>query len=111
MTGEFISIYMTCADEAEARKIATSLLDERLIACANITAPHKALYNWNGKREESSEVAVIMKTRADLFVRAREKARALHSYECPCIVALPVVNGHGPFLDWIESETADNLEN
>jgi len=106
MTGDLILIYMTCADEAEARKIATALLDERLIACANINAPHKALYNWKGKREEGREVAVIMKTRAGLFGRAQEKARALHSYECPCIVALPVVNGHGPFLDWIESETS-----
>ncbi len=59
MTGDLILIYMTCADEAEARKIAAALLDERLIACANIMAPHTALYSWKGKREESREVAVI----------------------------------------------------
>jgi periplasmic divalent cation tolerance protein len=97
--------YMTCPTEAEAEKIAAALLVERLIACANIMAPHKALYNWKGSREEGREVAVIMKTQAQLFERAKEKARSLHSYECPCIVALPIVAGHAPFLDWIAAET------
>jgi periplasmic divalent cation tolerance protein len=100
-----VLIYMICPTEAEAEKIAASLLEERLIACANIMAPHKALYNWKGKKEEGHEIAVIMKTRTDLFNQAEEKARGLHSYECPCIVALPIAAGHAPFLGWIKSET------
>ncbi len=101
----FIIVYATCADAAEAGRIAGALLDSRLIACANVLAPHTAHYNWKGKREMGSEVAVIMKTRASLFEKVRAAILKLHSYECPCIVSWPLTAGHGPFLDWIAAET------
>ncbi|HTK84812.1 MAG TPA: divalent-cation tolerance protein CutA [Patescibacteria group bacterium] len=103
--GDFIVIYVTCANVAEAEKISTALLDEKLIACANVFAPHTAHYSWKGKREKGSEVAVIMKTRAVLFEKVRAGILKMHSYECPCIVAWPLGAAHGPFLDWIETET------
>ena len=103
--GDFIVIYVTCANGAEAEKISAALLDEKLIACANVLAPHTAHYSWKGKREKGSEVAIIMKTRADLFEKVRATILTLHSYECPCIVSWPLTAGHGPFLDWIAAET------
>lgn len=102
----FIVIYVTCADAAEAEKISGTLLDARLIACANVLAPHTAHYNWKGKRERGSEVAVIMKTRAELFDKACDAILELHSYECPCIASWPLTAGHAPFLEWIAAETA-----
>lgn len=102
---EFIIIYMTCPDAAEAEKISVALLDAGLIACANVMAPHTAHYNWKGKREKGSEVAVLIKTRASLFDAVRATILKLHSYECPCIVSWPLAAAHGPFLDWIAAET------
>ncbi len=99
-----ILIYMT-APAAEAEKIASRLLDKGLIACANIMAPHTAVYKWQGKVEKGAETAVIMKTREELFEAAREEICSLHSYECPCIVALPITAGHEPFLQWISGQT------
>ncbi len=100
-----IFIYITCTSHEEASKIASSLVEERLVACANIMAGHEAIYQWQGRVETGQEVAVVMKTRAELFERVKEAILKLHSYETPCIVALPIEAGHAPFLRWIEAET------
>lgn len=106
MTTGYIFIYMTCPTTEEAEKIASALLERRLIACANIMTPHTALYRWKGQTERGQEVAVIMKTRAALFEEVKEAILGLHSYECPCIVSWPIEKGHAPFMEWIEEETA-----
>jgi periplasmic divalent cation tolerance protein len=98
-------IYMTCATADEARAISTALLDQKLVACANIMSPHTALYRWEGKVQEGTEVAVILKTRTELFDQVKTRIVELHSYDCPCIVALPIEKGHEPFLQWIGTET------
>lgn len=102
---ESVFIYMTCKDHAEADKIVKTLLDERLIACANVFAPHKSYYNWEGRVENEPEVAVLMKTKASQFTTAKDRIVALHSYECPCVVSWPIEQGHTPFMDWIVAET------
>jgi periplasmic divalent cation tolerance protein len=104
MTALFL--YVTFASAQEAETIARALLERRLVACANIFPAHTSLYRWEGKIESASETAAIFKTRADLFDRVEAAVQALHSYECPCIVALPIEKGHGPFLQWIERETS-----
>jgi len=101
-----IIIYMTCPDKEEAAVIAGALLEDRLISCANIMASHSALYRWEGKLENNTEVAVILKTQESLFEQVRQKICMLHSYDCPCIVALPITQGHEPFLQWINAETS-----
>ncbi len=97
---------MTASSSDEAGKIVKALLEKRLVACANIMAPHKSMYRWNDKIETGEEIAVIMKTQAGLFEKLREKILEMHSYECPCIVALPIEAGHADFMAWIASETA-----
>lgn len=101
-----IFIYSTFPDEKEARSISRALVEARLVACANIMAPNQSIYHWDGVLEEGEEVAVIFKTRAELFETVKGKIVKLHSYDCPCVVALPIENGHIPFLDWVEKETA-----
>ncbi|MEQ9554501.1 MAG: divalent-cation tolerance protein CutA [Rhodospirillales bacterium] len=103
MTAKFI--YMTAADTDEARRIAETLVDERLIACANILGAMESVYRWEDKVTRGSEVAVILKTRDDLTDAAIARAVALHSYDCPCLVVLDLAGGHAPFLDWISAET------
>lgn len=99
-------LYITCPDYDEAREISESLVEQRLVACANIMAPHDAIYQWQGKVESAKEVSIIMKTRDDLFEKAKEAILKIHSYETPCIVALPIEKAHEPLLKWIEAETA-----
>lgn len=100
-----VFVYITTAGPEEAETIAKALLKKRLIACANIMAPHRSVYRWEGWVQQETETAMILKTRAALFEQVESTVKALHSYDCPCIVALPVVSGHAPFLDWIAGET------
>ena len=98
-------VYITAPDKAAARDIGRALVDARLAACANILDGMTSIYRWQGKIQEDNEAVLIAKTRADLVPALTEKVRALHRYECPCIVALPVVGGSQAFLDWIDVET------
>ncbi|MBI2234169.1 MAG: divalent-cation tolerance protein CutA [Micavibrio aeruginosavorus] len=102
---DIVFIYIVSGNESEARKIASVLLAERLIACANIFPEHLSLYRWEGKEVVGAEVAMILKTRAELFDAVAAKVKSLHSYDCPCIVSLPVGQGYSPYLDWIAAET------
>ena len=97
--------YITAGSEDEAKRIARSLLDERLIACANVLPGMTSLYRWQGRVAEDAEVVLIVKTRAALVAAVVERVGALHSYDCPCVVALPVEGGNPAFLDWIGEET------
>ena len=100
-----IIIYVTYASQDEAQKISKTLVEERLVACANILPGHQSLYWWEGKVEEGQEVAVIYKTQDERFDAVKERILALHSYDVPCIVSWPIGQGHEAFLQWIEAET------
>ena len=100
-----IFVYVTCASREEARLIARALVDERLVACANLR-PHESIYRWNGAVESAEEWGLVLKTTAAAWERVASRVNALHSYKCPCIVALPVAAGHAPFLDWIRGEVS-----
>ena len=97
-------IYITYPSEEEAHNISKDLLDKQLVACANIFSPHATMYKWEGKIEQGSEIAVIYKTTQDHFNDVKEAVLSQHSYECPCIVALPIETGYEGFLDWIKNE-------
>jgi periplasmic divalent cation tolerance protein len=97
--------YITAANRDEAVKLATVLVQERLAACANIFPGMTSLYWWQGEVKTSEEVALLVKTRADLMDALTTRVRALHSYSVPCVVAWPIVEGNSDFLDWIAAET------
>jgi len=101
-----VLLYVTCADADEARRIGRDVVGARLAACANVLAPHTAIYRWEGEVQEDAEVAMILKTRASLVDAATARIKASHSYSVPCVVALPVAAGNPEFLDWIAEETA-----
>lgn len=98
-------LYVTCGGREEALKIGRALVEERLAACANVLAPHIAVYRWEGRLQEDAEAGLLLKTRRALVDRATARIKALHSYSVPCVVALPVVGGNPEFLRWIDSET------
>jgi periplasmic divalent cation tolerance protein len=99
----FIIVVMTAPNKQEARKIVRTLLEERLIACANILDYVHSIFWWKGKIEEEKEVLVLMKSRRSLFKKLSEKATELHSYDVPEILALPIVEGCQLYIDWMKS--------
>lgn len=100
-------VYVTAADAQEARAIGRAMVAARLAACANVLPGMVPIFRWEGKIDEGSESAVILKTtesRVDALIAAVE---AMHSYDCPCVVVLPIVAGSRAFLDWISQETSE----
>ena len=106
--GRRLWVYMTVGSIDEARVIGRALVQERLAACINIMDGMKSLYWWDGAVQEDTEAVLIAKTTQGRLDSLVERVQALHSYDCPCIVALPIVGGHGPFLSWIGTETGSN---
>ena len=100
-----VLIYITASDDEEAAVIARTLVEERLCACANVIGPVRSFYRWDGKVQDGREVVVMAKTGADRVVAVSERVKALHSYDLPCIVALPIEGGNADFLDWVVKET------
>lgn len=104
MTGA-CTVYVTASSRAEAMKIASAVVSERLAACANVMDGLTSIYHWQGQVQEDAEAALLLKTRADLFDRLAARIRELHSYETPCIVAWPLVAADADYLAWIKAET------
>jgi periplasmic divalent cation tolerance protein len=98
-------IYITTNSEEEAEIIGRNLVSRRLAACVNIIGNMKSIYHWEGKIESAQEVVVIAKTKKALVHELIENVKTLHSYDCPCIVALPITDGNEDFLRWIRDET------
>lgn len=102
---KFLMVYMTAKDAAEARAIGKALLTEKLAACINILDGMNSLYVWKGRFCDERESVIIAKTRSSLLPRLVRRVKQLHSYEVPCVVALPIVGGNGDFLAWVGKNT------
>jgi len=98
-------IYVTAADRSEAEKIGRAMVEARLAACANVLGETTAIYWWDGAVESGAEAALVLKSRAELVDEITRAIGDIHSYDCPCIVALPIAGGNPEFLSWLESET------
>ena len=98
--------YLVCKDREEARRIGRALVEERLAACVNIAGDVESMYWWEGQVQDDREVVLLAKTTRTRFPSLEARARALHSYEVPCIVALPIVGGSDAYLAWLRRETA-----
>ena len=98
--------YVTSGSREEALAIGRTVVEERLAACANVLDGVSSIYWWQGALEQASEAVLILKTRAELVERLTARIRELHSYDCPCVVALPIEGGNPAYLDWIAAETA-----
>ena len=97
-------IYCTVPSEKEARELAKYLLDQKLIACANIFPAHLAVYSWKGQVQEEQEVAMLIKAPAERFSSIEAAILEKHSYDTPCIVALNAEDAYGPFGDWVQGQ-------
>jgi len=103
---KYVVVVVTTSSREEANKIVNALLDEKLIACANVFGPVSSSFWWQGKIDKAEEYLVFMKTEAELFEKITSCIKRLHSYEVPEIIALPIVKGFKPYLEWISNTLA-----
>ena len=109
MSDDAIVVFMTAANGEEATRLAEMLVGAHLAACVQILPEMESVYRWQGKIERQSEVLLIAKTTQGKFDDLEREVRALHSYETPEIVAVPIVTGSAPYLEWL-IKTADSRE-
>jgi periplasmic divalent cation tolerance protein len=102
---EHCLVYITAQNLEQAESISRTLLEEKLIACVNIFPGITSLYWWKGEIQKDSEVALIAKSKQELAESIVNRVKSMHSYECPCIVFLPIIKGNPDFLSWITQET------
>ena len=102
---EYIFTYITCESPAQAEQIGTVLVEENLAACANVFPTSVSIYKWQGQLQKSEEAIVLLKTRFSYFEKIEARVKELHSYDVPCILSFPIVQGSEEFLSWVKTQT------
>jgi len=100
-----IIIFITASSEEEAKKVATALVNEKLVACVNIIPKIHSIYWWEDKVCQDDEVMLISKSKQSLFPAIMDRVKSLHSYKVPEIISFPISEGLPEYLNWIEEVT------
>jgi len=98
-------IYSTIDDLKDARRIASALVEEQLVACVNIIPSIESIYRWKGKVENADEVVLIAKTADEQVKKTIQRIKQLHSYELPDIIVIPIIGGLKEYLEYVTNET------
>lgn len=107
---DYVTVYTATDSRREADSLARIAVERRLAACAQVTGPLNSTYWWQGKIENAEEWAVWLKTASSRVDDLIAMLKAEHSYELPDIVAMPIIAGHPPYLEWLRRETADQAD-
>ncbi|HMO52031.1 MAG TPA: divalent-cation tolerance protein CutA [Kiritimatiellia bacterium] len=99
--GNPLWVYITAANEDEAERLAELMVNRNVAACVNLLGAIRSVYRWEGRVERGTEFALVAKTTEHAFPRLERLVKEHHSYECPCIIALPITAGYLPYLDWV----------
>jgi periplasmic divalent cation tolerance protein len=102
---EVVALLVSAPDAETGRRIARALVEERLAACVNVLPGVHSIYRWKGAVEEADEVLLVAKTRRTRAAALAARVRALHPYELPEVVALPVTDGSRAYLRWVVAES------
>jgi periplasmic divalent cation tolerance protein len=102
---DFVTVTTTTDSVEEAKRLSAAVVEARLAACAQVSAPVTSTYWWQGRVETATEYRIEFKTRAPLARPLLEFLKDLHSYDTPELLVTPVVTGHQDYLDWIDAET------
>ena len=105
MSDQALLVLCTCPDGVTASKIATALVAERLAACVNRLPGVQSLFHWQGAVDSQAEDLLLIKTTTAAWPKLAERIRALHPYELPEIIGVPIAVGSGPYLQWISEST------
>lgn len=95
-------------DVASAETLARALIERRAAACVNVLAACRSIYRWRGEVETADEIPLLIKTTTVNYPRVEELVRAMHPYELPELIAIPITHGLPPYLDWLATETEKN---
>lgn len=101
---EYIQIMTTVAQKEDAKALAEAVLESRLGACVQIVGPITSMYWWEDDIDKSSEYLCIIKSRQDKYHKLEQAIRAVHSYDVPEILAVPVIAGGKDYLKWLDNE-------
>lgn len=101
---EYGIVLVTTASEAEARKIAQTLVQEKLAACVNFL-PVSSIYTWDGQVQQEQEWQLLIKTRLSQYSALEARIQQLHTYEVPEIIAIPILQGSAAYLQWVGNHT------
>jgi len=106
MTDDVLMVFTTMPDAARAEHLARTLIESRTAACVNILAGCRSVYRWRGAVESADETPLVIKTTRSRYPDLERELRALHPYEVPEIVAIPVMAGLAGYLDWVRDSVA-----
>jgi len=101
MTDKLI-VFVTCENQEQAERIAQSVVQDKLAACVNVLPPIRSCYIWEEKLTWSDETLLLIKTTSGRFDQLEERIRALHTYDVPEIIAVPIEDGLAAYVQWID---------
>ena len=96
-------VLTTCSNPDEARRLARTLVEERLAACATLIPAVESIYHWEGNLDSATETMLLLKTEIDKVAAPEIRLHELHSYQTPEFLVLPVESGSSCYLDWLHS--------
>lgn len=102
---ETFVVYVSCPPE-RAEPLAAALVEQRLAACVNVLPTLRSVYRWKGELQRDDEALLLIKTHASRLDALKSAVLALHPYELPEFLAVPVTTGHAPYLAWIADSLA-----
>ena len=102
---DFVVVLVTAGTADEAARIGRTLVEERLVACANVVGPIRSIYRWQDAVEDAGEHLLLLKARAADVPALETRVQALHSYDVPEVLALPVTAGSAAYLTWLAGAT------
>ena len=103
---QFVQVITTVGSHGEAERIAAQLVDDRLAACVQIIGPVSSIFHWQDAIHTSHEWLCLIKTSRDRFPAVEKQIRAMHSYDVPEIIAMPIIAGSSDYLAWIDREVS-----
>jgi periplasmic divalent cation tolerance protein len=105
----YATVYVLCVTSVPSvesgRSLVRELVDRRLVACGTILPGGTSIYRWKDAVEETPEAVVLLKTRVEKWEELKQVFPALHPYDVPELIVVPIMGGHKPYLDWLSAET------
>ena len=101
MSRAFVVVLTTVPNQLQAHRLTQLLLKKRLVACVNLMGPVRSFFWWQGKVDRAREYLLLIKTRTAQFSQLQKMIEKNHPYSVPEIIALPILKGNKPYLDWL----------
>ena len=106
MTHEYVIVLTTLPADADGAAFARGLVEERLAACVNLSAPMDSIYRWEGTIEMETERQLVIKTSRDRVVELWDRVREMHPYDMPEFLVMPIIDGNDAYLRWVADSTS-----